>query len=183
MSELIDDLKSNIEESSQNLERLIADIQGMSNAETEFSKLKENLGEAAKSLSQNAENYGVFLTELKSSNQKFSETIITLKSLEPKEIKDKLDEVVEAISGIKKSFQKIEASLKQYSDSYIELTESSSNELTSKLSSLILLVESQSEALTSLEHKLKSRTFLIPLMFLLLVGLCAGIAAIVFNLV
>lgn len=183
MSELIHDLKSNIEESSQNLERLIAEIQDMSNAETEFSELKENLGEAAKSLSQNAENYGEFLTELKSSNHNFSETITTLKSLEPKEIKDKLDEVVEAISAIKKSFQKIETSLKQYSESYIELTESSSHELTSKLSSLIVLVESQSEALTSLEYKLKSRTILIPLIFLLLLGLCGGIAALVFNLV
>ena len=111
MSELIDDLKSNIEESSQNLERLIAEIQDMSNAEAEFSELKENLGEAAKSLSQNAENYGAFLTELKSSNEKFSETISTLNSLEPKEIKEKLEEVGEAYSGIKMSFQKIDASL------------------------------------------------------------------------
>ena len=43
MSELMDEIKSNLQHSSENLEKLIAEIQGMSDAEKEFSGLKEIL--------------------------------------------------------------------------------------------------------------------------------------------
>ena len=74
MSELMDEIKSNLEHSSENLEKLIAELQGMSDAEKEFSGLKENLGEAAKALAANAQNYEAFLGELKSSNTQFTES-------------------------------------------------------------------------------------------------------------
>ena len=86
MSELMDEIKSNLQHSSENLEKLIAEIQGMSDAEKEFSGLKENLGEAAKALAANAQNYETFLNELKTSNSQFTETLRVLKSLEPKAV-------------------------------------------------------------------------------------------------
>ena len=90
----MDELKANLENSNKNLEKLVIDIQGMSDAESEFSELRDNLGEAAQALSKNAGKYEEFLIELKESNVKFSDTLNTLKSLEPKEIKDRLDDLL-----------------------------------------------------------------------------------------
>ena len=158
MSELMDEMKSNLQHSSENLEKLIAEIQGMSDAEKEFSALKENLGEAAKALAANAQNYESFLNELKTSNSQFTETLRVLKSLEPKEIKEALD--------------KISASLET-----IESNAQSKNEATNDI------LKAQSDAIAKLEKRLTSRTDLIPLIFLCILAIAGAIIGRVLGIV
>ena len=161
MSELMDELKANLEASNKNLEKLVSDIQGMSDAESEFSELRDNLGEAAQALSRNSEKYEAFLVELKESNVKFSDTLNTLKSLEPKEIRDRLDDV------------------KEISDQTKSISEQNSQD-TEKV---VNLLQNQSEAIANLEKRLNSKTALIPVIFMSIIALAGVIIGQILGLI
>ena len=172
MSELMDEIKSNLQHSSENLEKLIAEIQGMSDAEKEFSGLKENLGEAAKALAANAQNYEAFLNELKTSNSQFTETLRVLKSLEPKEIKEALDKISASLDAIQSTTQStIDASndiMKAQSDSAKNVDE---------------ILQKQADAISKLEARLSSRTALVPLIFLIILAIAGAIIGRVLGIV
>lgn len=174
MSELMDELKSNLEGSSRNLEKLISDIQGMADSEKEFSELKYNLGKAAQALSSNAEKHEIFLSELKNSNDKFTDTLITLKSLEPKEIKDQLDHLSNVAQSLNINIESTQGSVLEI----LEAIELGSKENKKLSETLLNLLNAQSEKLTSLEKRLNSRTMLIPV---ICVGLIALAGAILFG--
>ena len=179
MSELMDELKANLENSNKNLEKLVIDIQGMSDAESEFSELRDNLGEAAQALSKNAGKYEEFLIELKESNVKFSDTLNTLKSLEPKEIKDRLDDLLKIMKSSSSALEKHQAAIKETSNQTQLISEQNSKDT----ETLVNLVQSQSEALKSLEKRLNSKTALIPLTFLSVLALAAAVIGRVLGLV
>ena len=165
MSELMDEIKSNLQHSSENLEKLIAEIQGMSDAEKEFSGLKENLGEAAKALAANAQNYETFLNELKTSNSQFTETLRVLKSLEPKEIKEALDKISASLDAIQSTAQ---STIEAQSDSAKNVDE---------------ILQKQADAISKLEARLNSRTALIPLIFLIILAIAGAIIGRVLGIV
>jgi uncharacterized protein YoxC len=179
MSELMDELKANLKSSSENLEQLVNDIQGMSDAEQEFSELRENVGAAAQALSRNSEKYEAFLVELRESNEKFSDTLDTLKSLEPKEIKDRLDDVLKITKAFSSALEKVRAEAKETS----EQTQSTFEQNSENIEQVITLVKTQADAISKLEKKLNSRTALIPLTFLAIVALAGAIIGRILGLV
>lgn len=179
MSELMDELKSNLEDSSQNLEKLISEIQGMADSEKEFSELKGSIGDAAKALSSNATKYEEFLSELKNSNQKFSDTLATLKSLEPKEIKDQLENLNKSSDTLNKSFEKLESVTSDILDTIHAQSQTAEKES----ESVRELLNAQSQKLNDLEKRVKSRTALVPLIFLGILALAGAIGGRILGLV
>ena len=171
MSELMDELKSSLEGSSQNLEKLISDIQGMADSENEFSELKDSLSKAAQALSSNAEKYEIFLSELRNSNEKFKDTLTTLKSLEPEEIKDQLAHLSKLVQQLNINIESIQGSVSQI----LEAIELGSKENKKLSETLLNLHNAQSEKLASLEKRLNSRTALIPVIFFGLLALAVAI--------
>jgi len=179
MSELMDELKASLESSNKNLEKLVSDIQDMSDAEREFSELRDNLGDAAQALSRNSEKYEAFLVEIKESNNKFSDTLNTLKSLEPKEIKDRLDDVLKIIKSSSDALEKLQTDVKDASDQ----TQSISEQNSKNTAKVINLIQGQSEAIANLEKRLNSRTALMPLIFLSILALAGTIIGRILGLV
>lgn len=179
MSELMDELKSNLEDSSQSLEKLISEIQGMADSEKEFSELKGSIGDAAKALSSNASKYEEFLSELKNSNQKFSDTLATLKSLEPREIKDQLDNLKISSDTLNSSLEKLES----VTSDILEAINTQSQTAEKESESARELLNAQTKKLMDLEKCIKSRTALVPLIFLGILALAGAIGGRILGLV
>ena len=179
MSELMDELKSNLEDSSQSLEKLISEIQAMADSEKEFSELKGSIGDAAKALSSNATKYEEFLSELKTSNQKFSETLSTLKSLEPKEIKDGLDNLHKSSKTLNSNIEKIES----VSSDILRAINTQSQATEKESENVRELLNLQAQMLMDLEKRIKSRTALVLLIFLGILALTGAIGGRILGLV
>ena len=179
MSDLMDELKLNLEDSSQNLEKLISEIQGMADSEKEFSELKGRIGDAAKALSSNASKYEEFLSELKNSNQKFSDTLATLKSLEPKEIKDQLDNLNKSSDALSNSLEKLES----VTSDILEAINTQSQMAEKESESVRELLNAQGQELIDLEKRIKSRTALVPAIFLGILALAGAIGGRMLGLV
>jgi vacuolar-type H+-ATPase subunit I/STV1 len=112
------------------------------------------------------------LSELKSSNSQFTETLRVLKSLEPKEIKETLDKIAASLATIQSTAQStIEASndiMKAQADSAKNVDE---------------ILQKQSDAISKLEARLNSRTALIPLIFLSILAIAGVIIGRVLGIV
>ena len=175
----MDELKSNLEDSNQNLKKLISDIQGMADSEKEFSELKENLADAAKALFSNAIKYETFLSELKNSNEKFTDTLTTLRSLEPGKIKDQLNNLNKTAQSLNRDIKSIQSS----ASDILKAIDVQSKEAEKESETILNLLNAQSEKLTDLEKRLNSRTALIPPILLGLLALAGAIAGRIFDLI